>query len=149
MSRVQWLLVLLLCGLVLIPPRPSRGAEVVEFVVITHPLTGVESITRERLSHYFLKKETRWTSGVEVQPVDLPEESAVRASFSEEVLQRSVQAVRAWWQQRIFSGRGLPPETRASDAEVVQFVRDTPGAVGYVSAGTDVRGVQVLVVEDP
>ncbi|MFP2927263.1 hypothetical protein ACLESO_19110 [Pyxidicoccus sp. 3LG] len=149
MSRLQSCLALLVCALVLMSPGHSRGAEVVEFLVITHPSSGVDTLTREQLAQYFLKKATRWDSGVEVIPVDLAEGSDVRAAFSEEILQRSVPAVRAWWQQRIFSGRGVPPAVMESDAQVVDFVRSTPGAVAYVAAGTDVKGVTVLMVADP
>ncbi|MCP3141147.1 type 2 periplasmic-binding domain-containing protein [Pyxidicoccus xibeiensis] len=149
MSRIQCSLALLVCALVLMSPGSSRSAEVVEFLVIAHPSAGVDTLTRQELAHFFLKKTTRWESGTEVLPVDLPEDSAVRVAFSEEILQRSLPAVRAWWQQRIFSGRGVPPVVMETTDQVVDFVRSTPGAVAYVDAGADVQGVAVLVVADP
>jgi hypothetical protein len=48
-----------------------------------------------------------------------------------------VSAVESYWQQAIFSGRSVPPLEKASDAEVLAFVRANPGAVGYVSGGAD------------
>ena len=35
---------------------------------------------------------------------------------------------------------------RASDDEVLAFVRATPGAIGYVSAGASTSGVKVITV---
>ena len=48
----------------------------------------------------------------------------------------------------IFSGKGIPPPEKASDAEIVTFVRDTPGAIGYVAPGADLSGVKVVAIVD-
>jgi len=39
-----------------------------------------------------------------------------------------------------------PPAVRRSDDEVLEFVRKTPGAVGYVSAGASLQGVKAVSV---
>jgi hypothetical protein len=57
-----------------------------------------------------------------------------------------VQAVKSYWQQVIFSGRGVPPPELESDEAVIRYVLRFPGAVGYVSGTADVRGVKVLAV---
>ena len=62
-------------------------------------------------------------------------------------LGRSVSAVRAYWQQQIFSGRNVPPVERPSDAEVLTFVKEHPNAIGYVSASTPaIDGTKTLPV---
>jgi hypothetical protein len=58
-----------------------------------------------------------------------------------------VQAVRAYWQQLIFSGRGVPPVELESDEAVVAFVLKYPGAVGYVSGATNIGNAKALRVE--
>jgi hypothetical protein len=52
----------------------------------------------------------------------------------------------AYWQQQIFSGRGVPPLELSTETAVVEYVRAHPGAVGYVSAGADIRGLKVVEV---
>ena len=52
----------------------------------------------------------------------------------------------SFWQQQIFAGKDVPPDTKASDADVIAFVSATPGAIGYVSAGAAVAGVKVVKV---
>jgi hypothetical protein len=42
----------------------------------------------------------------------------------------------------------VPPPEKASDAEIVAFVRDTPGAIGYVWSGADASGVKVVAITD-
>ena len=47
----------------------------------------------------------------------------------------------------MFAGRAVPPAERASDAEVLAYVRATPGAAGYVSADVVLdSGVRRLTV---
>jgi ABC-type phosphate transport system substrate-binding protein len=47
----------------------------------------------------------------------------------------------------VSSGKGAMPKMFASDAEVVAYVRNTKGAIGYVSAGAITEGVKVLDVK--
>jgi hypothetical protein len=59
-------------------------------------------------------------------------------------LQRSPAAVRNYWQQRIFTGRGVPPPELATDDAVLAYVREHRGAVGYGSTSAETGSVKVL-----
>jgi ABC-type phosphate transport system substrate-binding protein len=121
------------------PPPPAA------YRVIVHPRNPVHGVDRSLLADAFLKKVTRWSHGEAIRPVDLTD-SAPRRKFSEEVLGRSVAAVRSYWQQQIFSGRGIPPPELDGDQAVVRFVLQNAGAVGYVSGNADVGAAKVLAV---
>jgi ABC-type phosphate transport system substrate-binding protein len=127
---------------------PLAGAESRGYKVIAHPSNPATSLPREQVARYFLKKLTSWPSGAAVMPVDLAKDSPARASFSEGVLEKSVAEVTAYWQQQIFSGRGVPPPEKRTDAEVVAFVESTPGAIGYVSEAAAVGGAKVIRIVD-
>lgn len=118
------------------------------FRVIVHPSNPRSSVPREFLVELFLKKITRWGDDEAVRPVDQRTDSAVRRAFSDSVLKRSVQAVKIYWQQRIFSGRGVPPPELDSDALVVEYVLKHRGAVGYVSGTCELGSAKVLAVID-
>ena len=75
-----------------------------------------------------------------------PASSAARRRFSEDVLGRTIEAVRRYWNQQVFSGRGVPPPQVDSEAAVVEYVLTHPGAIGYVTETTDVRGAKVILV---
>jgi hypothetical protein len=123
------------------PAEPDDG-----FRVVTHPSNRAVSVERGFLADAFLKKTTHWPGDEAIYPVDRSPEASVRQRFSEHVLRRSVFAVRSYWQQRIFAGRGLPPPELESDEAVLRYVRSRPGAVGYVSQRADIAGVKVLSV---
>jgi ABC-type phosphate transport system substrate-binding protein len=108
--------------------------------VIVNPGVPGNSIKRDVLAGIFLKKLTRWGDG---QPISVVEQSMgarVRASFCQEVLRETPQAVQAYWTQQMFASRLVHPPVKPSDQDVVAFVASTKGAIGYVSAEADVGG---------
>jgi hypothetical protein len=114
------------------------------FRIIVHPATEVTVADRAFIAEAFLDKASRWSDGVAIRAVDLRFNAPTRHDFSERVLRRSVVAVRRYWQQRIFTGRGVPPPELATDEAVLAYVRRHPGAVGYVSTSAEVTGVKVI-----
>ncbi len=116
------------------------------FRVVTNRDNSAGSVEREFLANAFLKKTTRWPDGAAIDAVDHRFGAPVRARFSEQVLRRSVAAIRNYWQQRIFTGRGVPPPELESDEAVLRYVGSRRGAVGYVSEAADVSGVKVLAL---
>jgi hypothetical protein len=114
------------------------------FRVIVHPNNPARSLPRGFVADAFLKKVTRWEGDETIRPVDLRQDSDVRRHFTENVLKRSVAAVRSYWQQRIFSGRDVPPPEVDSDEGVMAHVARYPGAIGYVAGSTKLSGVREL-----
>ncbi|SRR5258706_12928574 len=123
------------------------AAPVPVFVVIVNPTNATNRVDRRFLADAFLKKTTRWDGGEVIRPVDQAPDSSARRRFSEEVVKRSVAAVRSYWQQIIFAGRDVPPPELGGDDDVVRYVLKYPGAVGYVSGSANASGAKVIAVE--
>jgi len=115
------------------------------YQVVVHPAVQVTELTRSQLSRYFLKKATQWPDASPVRPIE-PLDPRLRRAFAEQVHERSPAAITAYWNALIFSGRDLPPLEKSEDADVIAYVRATPGAIGYVSAASDTGGVKVVTV---
>ena len=122
--------------------RPLEAAE--PFKLVAHADTVATSLTRREVAGIFSGKISKWPDGSRVVPVDQSATSTVRAIFSREVLGKSVDEVLRFWQEVVFSGRGLPPKVRGSDQGVLEFVTGTPGTLAYVSADTPSDKVRVL-----
>jgi hypothetical protein len=116
------------------------------FRVVSHLDNATGPVERQFLADAFLKKATTWPDGQIILPIDLRYGTAVRHRFSEQVLRRSAAAIRSYWQQRIFTGRGVPPPELESDAAVLRYVQSHRGAVGYVSESAETSAVKVITV---
>jgi ABC-type phosphate transport system substrate-binding protein len=135
---------LLLASLAL---RSVLLAQEAGYKVIVHESNPLTSISAGDLSKVFLKKVSHWSNNNPARPVDLPDSSPVREKFSRDIHKKALSAVLAYWQQQIFSGSGLPPAEKGNDAQVMEYVKENPGAVGYVSASaTLANGLKVMKV---
>jgi ABC-type phosphate transport system substrate-binding protein len=139
MQRFSTWAVGMVLGLALLTPAQHASAQ--GYVVVVNE-AGPASLSKTEVSRIFLKKSSQLT------PVDQDKDAKVRSSFSKAVLGRPLSAIISYWQQQIFSGGESPPAEKASDAEVLAFVRSNPKAIGYVAAGTDLgAGVRAITVE--
>lgn len=116
------------------------------YKVVVNAGNRTASLTRRELSALFLGRKTAWPDGTKAVPIDQAEASPVREAFSRDVHGRKPSAVKSYWLQVLFSGRGVPPVERAGDDQVLQGVRARAGAVGYVAAGARADGVKVLEI---
>jgi hypothetical protein len=119
----------------------------VSFRLITNTQNPTTAVERRFVADAFLKKVTRWGDGETIRPVDLTSEAPTRIRFCDEILKRSVSAVKSFWQQVVFSGRDVPPPELDSVDEVIAYVQRFRGAVGYVSGAANVEHVRVLVLK--
>ena len=117
------------------------------FRVVVNPANPVTVVDQRFLADAFLKKTTRWPDGTLIRPVDQTASAPARGRFSEDILGRSVAAVRSYWQQAIFAGRALPPPELDTDDDVVRYVLKNGGGVGYVSGTANVERVKIVTVK--
>jgi len=118
------------------------------FLIIANPSTPVTTLSSERAARIFTKKESTWSDGVPILPVDLKGSSRVRSRFTKIVHGKSVEAIRNYWRKQIFTGREVPPVEKPNEEAVVEFVRNNAGAIGYVSAHVSPRGVKIIHLEN-
>lgn len=140
---------LALAAPVLATASPAQRGGDAPFKLIVNASNPVASLSKEQAAKLFYRKQRAWPSGEVVVPVDLAEQAAVRKAFSTRVLGKDAGAMKGYWQQMIFTGKGVPPIEKASEAEAVAFVAATPGAVGYVAPGTPLpAGVKSVTYEE-
>ena len=121
-------------------------AQSTKYQVVVNKNNPVTSLSKNQLKKIYTKKMTKWDDDKKIKPLDLLKNSDVRSSFSSNVLKKSVSAMRAYWQRQIFSGKGVPPPEKKSDTDVIEYVKNNPGAIGYVSAGANISGVKKIKI---
>lgn len=124
-----------------------RGADM-NIKMVVNPANPISTLTTSQVADIFIKRVTKWPGGSAVMPVDQKRSSPTRKRFTESFLKQSLSAVDNYWQQMIFSGRATPPPELPGDLEVIKYVMDNPGAIGYVTEVGSVRGIKVLQVSD-
>ncbi|HUA21139.1 MAG TPA: hypothetical protein VMU80_27040 [Bryobacteraceae bacterium] len=124
----------------------TAGAGAAELKVIANSSVKAEGVTPEELKSVFLSTKTSLSDGSHVEPV-LLKSGAAHEAFLKEYVGKTGNALENYYRAMVFTGKGSMPKTLASDAEVVEYVAKTKGAIGYVSADANTDGVKVLEVK--
>ena len=85
--------------------------------------------------------EKQFTGAVRLVPVD---NTGAQEKFLANFLKVDGGKYNSIWAKKSFREGVNPPPLKASDGEVVDFVRRTPGAVGYVGDASKAVGVNVV-----
>jgi ABC-type phosphate transport system substrate-binding protein len=136
-----------LLALLIALAAPAQSLAAQDFKVIANNDVAGSSISADVLAKVFYKQAAKLPDGTVAAPVYQSKSSATRIAFDKAILGKSVAGVETFWQQQIFSGKDVPPPSKGSDEDVINFVKSTPGGIGYVSAGAVAAGVKVIAVK--
>ena len=115
-----------------------------EWVVIGNGV-GSEALTSDQVSSIFRGERAIWPSGRNVIVVMPSRDSELWPSFARTFGRSGPIAFERSWLAQVFQGRSNPPVKLSSVEATVDFVRDTPGAISAVPAGTDTGGLRIVV----
>jgi hypothetical protein len=82
-------------------------------------------------------------------PVNLPKGNSLRKVFMEQVLAHPDDKFIAYWTVRRYIGQGTPPREFPTVEEQIEFLRTTPGAVGYVQSLPELKPGLRVVLKKP
>jgi hypothetical protein len=118
-----------------------------DYKVVVNPGNPITAVDRGFLREAYLRRAVDWTSGEPIRPIDLATRFAVRERFVIDVLKKTPAQLKRYWNQQIFSGKGVPPPEAESTAAAVAYVLGNPGAVAYLPRDADTGRAKVIGVK--
>ena len=103
-------------------------------LVVTSEQTPIDSLNRQQVKNVYLGAPLEFES---VKLV-LPPSSDLRQKFNTRVIGLSESRLRSYFAQMRFSGRQIAMTEVGSAEEIIEFVANTPGSIGYVSSNTSI-----------
>ena len=116
-----------------------------DIVVIVNPQNSSAALTAEQVEGVFLGKTSTLPGGGTAAPVDQPQGSPLRDAFYQKAASKDAAQVKAVWSRIVFSGKGSPPKTLASSADVKKFVASDPNGIGYIEKSAADSSVKVVL----
>ena len=113
-------------------------AEAADYVVITHP--GL-TLSADDIKDVYIG-QMQMAGSIRLVPVD---NGAAQEAFLARVVRMEVGRYNTAWIKKAYRDGVTAPALKAGDAEVLEFVQRTPGAVGYVRVVA--AGVNVVVLK--
>lgn len=140
MQRRSFLTLATALAATLVTALPSHAEDTL-VVIANAPLRGVDAEAIKRIYTGRLIE----IDGLALRPVNAAPGSALRRSFLAAIVKQSDEDYLAYWTVRRYIGKGVPPRDLASSAEVIAYVQQTPGALGYIEASEVRSGMNVVL----
>lgn len=112
-------------------------------IVIANEDVPVGSLSDSDLKNIYLGKKTFWNSDVKITLTVL-KEGGVHESFLKDYVGKTPEQFKNYWNKILFTGAGTPPTPFSSEADLVDYVKKTRGAIGYIDSQTSHQGVRVI-----
>lgn len=132
----------LITVMLLIPSMAIAG----DIIIIGNKSITESAINKQDLKNIYLGKKTTWGNNSKIVFVT-QDNAGVSDQFLTEYISKSPSQFSSYWKEKVFTGQGTPPRSFASEKELVQFVTQTDGAIGYVSSGEGLDAVKKLTIE--
>ena len=137
MRRISFLLCLFL-GL--------SGAVWADIVIIAHKDAPETTLSEKDLQEMFLGKQVQWQDNSAIHPVTMKDKNLHNA-FLKQYIKKSVSKWNAHWKRLVFTGNGTPPPQFDTEQDLLDYVAETEGAIGYVDAETSIENNDVIMIE--
>jgi len=115
-------------------------------ILIANNSVTINDVPANFLKKVYLGKTKKWSDGSKLVPVSL-KKGEVHTTFLKTNVRKSLSQFNTYWKKKIFTGKGTPPKSFSTEAELIKFVKSTPGALGYVSSSTNPDGVKKLAIK--
>lgn len=115
-------------------------------LVVAHPDTP--PIDEDTLQRIYLGKVVE-VAGRPIIPVNLAKGNAARKQFMEQVLSQDDDKFIAYWTVRRYIGKGSPPREFASADQQLEYLMNTPGAIGYLEEGAELKPGLKTILRKP
>ncbi len=117
-----------------------------EVLVIANPAVPSDSLSRGVISDIYHARKAKWDNGDTIL-VAMLKKGPVHEKFARNIARSTSSKLKNIWKKVIFTGTGTPPKIFRQESDMVRFVAETKGAIGYINASTSHEGVKVISIE--
>ncbi len=136
---------ILLMSLFLLAAFPSLSAP----KVLLNPEIDSTALDALYLNQIFAMQVRRWPNGTAIQVFVMPSNSQLHRTFVVDRLKVQAHQLDRIWNRMLFTGTGRTPTVVESEEAMLDVIRSTPGAIGYVSENFPTEGVLELGGSQP
>lgn len=114
-------------------------------VIVANPSVLVSEISRGDIRRIYFGKMKKWPNGMRIKAAQI-KNGVLPEIFSSELMRKRLKKYKLYWKRVIAAGTGIPPRSFGSQEEMLEYIKSTEGAIGYIGALSDTTGVVILKV---
>ncbi len=116
-----------------------------DLIVIANRSVPVSELTKKEVKSIYLGKIKVWDNGLKVYFARLGDDKTTK-KFLKHFVKKNPRMFRKYWKRQAFSGGANPPREFKREKDLVQYVSETKGAVGYISSMSYTDSVKIISV---
>ncbi|NLA74995.1 MAG: hypothetical protein GX846_05965 [Deltaproteobacteria bacterium] len=116
-----------------------------DYIIIVNKSVQIDAISSMDAAQIFIGKKRSWENGETIVPVTL-NGGSTHESFLKEVVNKSPLQFKTYWKNIVFTGKGQAIKAFDSENDLVSYIMNTKGAIGYISTDTPSSGVKKITV---
>jgi len=121
----------------------AYGAE-----VVSHSSVTTKSLTTSQLRRIFSMRQVRWADNQPIVVFVLSSQNDLHQEFCKLNLQIFPYQLDRIWNKLTFSGLGTAPFIVETEDELIEKIKSTPGAIGYVRKYSKDSGIDVIKISN-
>jgi len=126
--------ILLIIVFILLATVGKVFSQLTDDVIIIANEIGTTSLTKKQLTAYAKGEKNFWTNNKKVI-ITLPSaKSELATSVAKSIYKTTASGMQKYWLSLVFQGRADPPLFFATDEEVIKYVQNNKGAIGFINS---------------
>jgi ABC-type phosphate transport system substrate-binding protein len=117
-------------------------------VVVANKGNQMKVLTKKQVIDIYMGRTTLFPNGKVALPLDQNSDSSIRKLFYQNLVNKTVSEINAYWARLLFSGRSSPPRTVESVTSVINIIKNNKAAIGYIQLEDLTNDVQVITYVD-
>lgn len=116
--------------------------------VIVNSSNSILQLSKSTLRNIYLGNTSNWENSTQIIITDYIASNELRISFSEAYLNLSPKRVSMIWIKVSLSGKTIPPKVFHTEDEIIKYVSENEGAIGYIASSTNLpRTIKIIQIQ--
>ncbi len=116
-----------------------------QIFIIGNKSIVVNSLDHKTISEIFKAEKSKWHNNEKITVVML-KKGPIHETFVKNHVGITPKKLIRIWRKVIFTGMGNPPIICTSEADMIQTVAETKGAIGYIGTDTSNKNVKLISI---
>ena len=139
---------IVVCGMVFMVAIFSMASiSRADVMFVVNKSVTLDTLNKTDIKKIFLGDSLVWPNGEEIKIVTR-EKSDIQKEFTKTYTQKSESQFSNYWRRLMFSGKGTIPKSFSSDKEIINFVTNTKGAIGYITPQSLTKSVKPITISE-
>lgn len=106
-----------------------------------------DTLSKSEIKSIFLGDRLVWPNGEEIYLVT-HRNPDIQSEFAKTYIQKTESQFSRYWRAVMFSGKGMIPKAFSTNKEIIRFVTNTKGAIGYISPQIITKDIKNVTISD-